>query len=132
MNNMLKNMSSMMNGNQIPENIQNILQGMNNQTINNKSQNTQNGSKNQQSSNKNGNETSNPFGNIDMETILKLQNIINSMNSGQNDSRTNLLLSLKPYLKENRRNKVDQYIQLMKMEKIIEIMNPLGGEPKNV
>ena len=129
---MLKNMSSMMNGNQIPENIQNILQGMNNQTINNKSQNTQNGSKNQQSSNKNGNETSNPFGNIDMETILKLQNIINSMNSGQNDSRTNLLLSLKPYLKENRRNKVDQYIQLMKMEKIIEIMNPLGGEPKNV
>ena len=35
-------------------------------------------------------------------------------------------MSLKPYLKESRRNKVDQYVQLLKMEKIFEVINPLG------
>ena len=76
--------------------------------------------------------TNNPFGNIDINTIMKMQQIMSSMNDKQNDSRTNLLLSLKPYLKESRKNKVDQYIQLMKMEKIFEIMNPLGGDSKHV
>ena len=58
---------------------------------------------------------------------------MNSMNNDkQNDSRTNLLKSLKPYLKESRKDKVDQYIQLMKMGKVFEIMNPLGGDKKNV
>ena len=74
----------------------------------------------------------NIFGNIDMNTLFKMQQIMSSLNSKENDSRTNLLMSLKPYLKESRKNKVDQYIQLMKMEKVFEIMNPLGGEKKNV
>lgn len=84
------------------------------------------------SNNSNFNNINNLFGNIDMNTILKIQQIMNSMNDKQNDSRTNLLLSLKPYLKESRKNKVDQYIQLMKMGKIFEIMNPLGGDSKHV
>lgn len=84
------------------------------------------------SNNSNFNNINNLFGNIDMNTILKIQQIMNSMNDKQNDSRTNLLLSLKPYLKESRKSKVDQYIQLMKMEKIFEIMNPLGGDSKHV
>ena len=68
-----------------------------------------------------------------MNTILKIQKIINTMNNDkQNDSRTNLLNSLKPYLKKSRKDKVDQYIQLMKMGKVFEIMNPLGGDKKNV
>lgn len=74
----------------------------------------------------------NIFGNIDINTIFKMQQIMSSLNDKENDSRTNLLMSLKPYLKESRKNKVDQYIQLMKMEKVFEIMNPLGGEKKNV
>ena len=82
-----------------------------------------------QSNNSNSN---NIFGNIDMETILKMQKIMSSMNNSQADSRTNLLMSLKPYLKESRKSKVDQYVQLMKMSKIFEIMNPLGGHSKNV
>lgn len=77
--------------------------------------------------------TNNIFGDIDINTILKIQKIMNSMNNDkQNDSRTNLLMSLKPYLKETRKSKVDQYIQLMKMGKVFEIMNPLGGDKKNV
>lgn len=77
-------------------------------------------------------ETNNIFGNIDINTIMKIQQIMNSINNSSNDSRTNLLLSLKPYLKESRKNKIDQYIQIMKMGKIIEMINPLGGESKNV
>ena len=77
-------------------------------------------------------ETNNIFGNIDLNTIMKMQQIMSSLNNSGNDSRTNLLLSLKPYLKESRKNKVDQYIQLMKMGKIFEMMNPLGGENKYV
>lgn len=68
-----------------------------------------------------------------MNTIPKMQKIMSSMNNDkQADYRTNLLMSLKPYLKESRKGKVDQYVQLMKMGKIFEIMNPLGGDNKHV
>ena len=135
-----------MNGQEIPDNIKSILNSM--QT--NNTQNTSNSSESKQnidvnnpnnsntnentSSESNRNDTSNShnnFSNIDMSTILKMQQLINSMHNQQDDSRTNLLMSLKPYLKESRKNKVDQYIQLMRMSKIFEIMNPLGGDNKN-
>ena len=76
--------------------------------------------------------TNNPFGNIDIETIMKMQKIISTMNESKNDSRTNLLLSLKPYLKESRKSKIDQYIQFMKMEKIIEMFGNSGGDVTHV
>lgn len=66
--------------------------------------NTNTSSPNSQPSNQN---TSN---NIDMETMLKMQSMINGMNN-QNDPRSNLLASLKPYLKENGQNKLDQYMR---------------------
>ena len=120
MSEMFKNFSKMMNNQEIPDNIKNIMNNMN--TNNNSNENNQTDAKT----------TNNPFENIDINTIMKMQQIMSSMNDKQNDSRTNLLLSLKPYLKESRKNKVDQYIQLMKMEKIFEIMNPLGGDNKHV
>ena len=52
------------------------------------------------------------------------------MNSSGDDPRANLLLSLKPYLKESRKHKVDQYVQFLKMEKMLEVLGPLGGEKK--
>ena len=124
MSEMFNNFAKMMNREQeIPENIKNMLNSMANNNNNTSSNNDSNDS------------ATNNFGNIDMNTIFKMQQIMNSMNNSQNDSRTNLLLSLKPYLKESRKNKVDQYIQLMKMGKVFEIMNPLGnvgGDKKNV
>lgn len=126
---MLENFSKMMSGNQeIPDNIKNILNNMNN----NSSSNTDTTSANDSSTSNTNENSNNPFENFDMNTFLKMQQIMNSINSKQNDSRTNLLMSLKPYLKESRKNKVDQYIQLMKMGKIFEIMNPLGGDNKHV
>ena len=68
--------------------------------------------------------------NIDFDTILKMKSIIDKMNV-KNDPRSNLLKSLKPYLKESRRNKIDQYIQLMNISKVMEEFNFISGETKN-
>ena len=69
-------------------------------------------------------------GNIDIENILKMKTIIEKMNAKE-DPRSNLLLSLKPYLKESRQGKVDQYIQLLNMSKILEVFPFMGGDKKN-
>ncbi|MBO6244008.1 MAG: hypothetical protein J6O41_05540, partial [Clostridia bacterium] len=62
------------------------------------------------------------FNNIDINTILKLKSAIDSMNS-TNDPRSNLLHSLKPYLRDERKQKVDQYANLLNFAKIAELLN---------
>jgi len=76
------------------------------------------------SNNSQDNNSSNNFGDIDFNTILKMKSVIDKMNI-KNDPRSKLLQSLKPYLNENRQNKLDQYIQ---MSKIIEILPLIGGD----
>ena len=49
------------------------------------------------------------------------------MNNTKNDPRANLLLSLKPYLKDSRKEKVEQYVKLFSMGKIMEVFNPRNG-----
>ena len=66
---------------------------------------------------------------IDFETIMKMKTIMEKMNN-HNDPRANLLISLKPYLKPSRKDKVDQYIKLFGMSKVMEIFNNSGGEIK--
>ena len=63
--------------------------------------------------------------NIDINTMLKMKSIIDAMNNQKDDPRANLLKSLKPYLKESRKEKVDQYIKIFSMEKVFEQLNPL-------
>ena len=60
-----------------------------------------------------------------------MKKMIDSINSNKNDPRSNLLLSLKPYLKESRKKKVDQYIKLFGLSKAFETFNNLGGDNKN-
>ena len=79
-------------------------------------------------SNGNFSDFSNMFSGIDMNTILKMKNIMEKMNQKKNDPRSNLLLSLKPYLKPSRQDKIDQYIGLFNMSSILENMNFMGGE----
>lgn len=71
---------------------------------------------------------SNMFSGIDMNTLLKIKGIMEKMNQKKNDPRSNLLLSLKPYLKPSRRDKVDQYIQIFNMSSLLENINFMGGE----
>lgn len=145
----IKKFSSMLNSENIPDNIKNILGNMNNtasteNTNNDESPNSNNknninitpemlntfsslinssNNKNKDNSKSNGNE--NNF-NIDFETILKMKNIFEKINS-TDDPRSNLLLSLKPYLKESRQNKVEQYIKLFNMSKVVEAINKSSG-----
>jgi len=67
---------------------------------------------------------------IDFETIMKMKTIMDKMKGSGKDPRANLLLSLKPYLKESRKDKIDQYIKLFSMSKVIEAFNSTGGEAK--
>ena len=90
--------------------------------LNNKSNNS-NSSSNSQKEGTNNSSTSN----IDFETIMKMKTIIDKMNA-KDDPRSNLLLSLKPYLKESRREKLDQYIQLMNISKALDFFPFLGGD----
>ena len=62
------------------------------------------------------------FSNIDMNTILKMKTIMEKMNNSS-APRTNLLQSLKPYLRDEKKDKLDQYSQLLNMTSLIELFN---------
>lgn len=84
---------------------------------------------NNSSSSNNNNDVSNSetsSNTIDFETFMKMKSIMDKINTKDNP-RSKLLLSLKPYLKDDRKHKLDQYIQL---SKIIEILPLLGGDKK--
>ena len=60
--------------------------------------------------------------NIDMNTIMKMKSIMENINN-KNDPRANLLYSLKPYLRDSKKDKLDQYVNLLNVSKIADIMN---------
>lgn len=73
--------------------------------------------------------TSSSSNNIpDMEMVTKLMQVIKSSN--QNSPGKDLLKSLKPFLNDSRKEKVDQYIKILGMTKALEMMNELGDKPK--
>ena len=115
MSDMLKNFASMMDGKEIPDNIKEMLNSLSKES-------------NSSGSNDKTSQDANDSPNIDINTILKMQKIMNSFNSSQNNSGANLLRALKPYLKPSRQAKVDEYIQLLSLEKVIEMMNNSGGD----
>ena len=133
MSDMMQKLSGMLAGKEVPDNIKSMLQNF---TANKSSESTSSTTSPEEahttdSSNESENtETNNPFGNIDIGTIMKMKSIMDKMNQKKDDPRSNLLLSLKPYLKPSRKQKVDQYIQLFSMTEILEAFNSTGGEKK--
>ena len=138
MSNIFQKMNDMLKNNQIPEDVKNMLNQFTSGSSNNSSSDTS--AKNDISSSNepegSSRETSSAdnnqaeIPNFDIGTMLKMKSIIDSMNKQQNDPRANLLRSLKPYLKNSRKEKVDQYIKLFSMGKVFEMINPLGGGDK--
>ena len=61
---------------------------------------------------------------------MKLQNIMSKMKNSDNDDMSRLLLSLKPYLRDGRKDKIDDYIKLIKMGKMTQILESFGGDKK--
>ena len=39
-----------------------------------------------------------------LDSVMQIKNIINNLSNSENDTRANLLLSLKPYMRSSRRN----------------------------
>lgn len=109
--------------------INNILSQVSPEMINNLSSmlNTNNSSKN---STTNSNSKSQNNLNIDMNTILKMKSLMENMNNN-NDPRANLLYSLKPYLRDSKKNKVDQYVNMLNITKLAEFMNKPNDDKKN-
>ena len=115
----LANFSSMMNNNN------NNSNNNSNKTENNKDLNNSNNSDNNTGNNNN----SFNFNNIDMNTMLKMKSIFDKI-STSNDPRSNLLASLKPYLRDNKKQKLDEYANLINFAKIAEILKNDNKEPK--
>ena len=113
MSDLFNKFSTMINEGNIPDNIKNILSSLSSNSASENTDNSENinGSKN----------SSDTSSSIDFETILKMKSIMDKMNNSSNDPRANLLLSLKPYLKDSRKEKVDQYIKLFGMSKVLEV-----------
>lgn len=103
LNNLSKNINSFDGNNINPDMLKQLLDSFN----------SSNGSND---SNKNDN-NSNP--DIDLDTILKMKTIMEKMNSSKSNSSSNLLLALKPFLRQSRQSKVDQYVQLLKLAPLL-------------
>lgn len=126
MSNLMNQINNMLKNNEIPDEIKNMMNNLTNNSQNsNEDRNSPDNSSNTASSSSIEN---NSIPELDMATIMKIKKIMDSMKENRNDPRANLLKSLKPYLKESRKEKVDQYIQLFGMGKVFEMLGPLGGE----
>lgn len=98
------------------------------QTNNNqKNYNTYSQMNNRQTSSSNSN---NSMPDIDMATLMKMQSIMSKMKSSDNDDMSRLLLSLKPYLRDEKKDKIDEYIKLIKMGRLTQVIESLGGDKR--
>ena len=109
--------------------MQNLTSNLNSSNSNSSSLNNNNNNNSFDGVNSN-NSSNDSAPEFDINMIIKMKTIMESMKNNKNDPRANLLKSLKPYLNSNRKEKVDQYIQLFNMSKAFEVMNPLGGDTK--
>ena len=65
--------------------------------------------------------------NIDFETIMKMKSIMETFNSTDNQD-SKLLYSLKPYLRKSRQDKLDQYINILKISQVSKFLNKKGAD----
>lgn len=137
--NTMKNIKNMVdNGNlsdaisQIsPEMMQNFSKMLSNPNTKNEQENSNTTNNQAQTENS----TSNNFdlNNIDMDTIMKFSSAFGKIKNSKNDPRSNLLNSLKPYLRDEKKEKIDQYMNLLNVSKIAEIMKDNNkGNSNNV
>lgn len=113
------------------QNLNNMLSQVSPEMLNNLSSMLQssNNSNNNSQNNSSNNASNNNF-NIDPATLMKMTSVINSMNKKDNPG-SNLLHSLKPYLRESRKDKLDQYANLLNITKIADIMKNENKENNN-
>ena len=121
----LKNLSSMINNNSSSQTDQHTHSDNSN---NSNSEHTHpsnfNAEHTHSSNNPNANTNLNnfDFSNIDINTMMKVKSVMEKMNHSSNPS-ANLLQSLKPYLRDEKKSKLDQYANLLNMANLMELFN---------
>ncbi len=60
---------------------------------------------------------------FDMDTILKMKDIFTAMNKSKDSPRNKLLYSLKPYLENTKKEKLEQYVKIANLLTALESMN---------
>ena len=65
--------------------------------------------------------------NLDINTILKFKKVIDQINNS-NNSRNQLLTSLRPFLRSSRQQKLDKYIKIANIIDILAIINDQEGD----
>ena len=110
LNNMLSQVSP-----EMLNNLSSMLQSNNSQN------NSSNNNSNTTSYNNSSSESSSNNFSIDPATFMKMTTLINNMNKKDNPGN-NLLRSLKPYLRDSRKDKLDQYANLLNITRIADAM----------
>ena len=64
---------------------------------------------------------------IDPEMILKFQKILTLLNQNKDSKDETLLRALKPYMRDSRKEKIDQYIKLLHILNLFEKFQEMGG-----
>ena len=130
--NMIANLQAMLK-NKDSNDINNLINQLSS-NMNNNSSNSATLSSNLESNNSNDNDNTrkndNNF-NFDIETIMMIKKMMDALNSPVNDSRANLLYSLKPYMHGDKNKKIDQYIQFLKLEQVLKLFSSNGGDINN-
>lgn len=123
-------------GNTNTLNNSNYINSSNNSNSTNNSNNYKSSNNNINSNNNSGkdntsnNNTGFDINNIDMNTIMKLSSAFGNSNN-KNDPRANLLNSLKPYLRDSKKSKLDNYMNLLNMSKIADILKTTNNLNQN-
>lgn len=116
---MIQNVSKMFAQSQNNNSQNGNSQNMNSKNINQFASSNYNQSSSSNEQNSNASASNNfDFSNIDINSIMKIAGNMNM----KNDPRNNLLNSLKPYLRDNKKEKLDNYINLLNMSKIAETL----------
>ena len=106
-----------------PETINAMAQMLKNANISGNKQ----GSSNKENDDNSQNNSTNT--NFDFETIMKVKSIMDTLNK-KDDPRSKLLYSLKPYLRKTRQEKLEQYVNLLKITQVTDLFNLKKGDKK--
>ena len=116
MDDLFANVKKMVDSGNIPDDIKQMMNNVSPEMLNNL------GNMMNSNNQANQNPPQNENFNLDMNTIMKMKSIMENMNN-KNDPRANLLYSLKPYLRDSKKDKLDQYVNLLNVSKIADFMN---------
>ena len=58
------------------------------------------------------------FDNMTLDSLMQIKGIVDNITTSSNDSRSNLLMSLRPYMRTSRQSSIDTAIRLLNISKL--------------